>query len=158
MARVLYKGIMPTAVTLFLKALTEVQALLATHVEPGEPLDAETISTLRKILDDERLVATMQLVSRKPDGLKAIEGVREVFAEFAKELGAPFTDARPIASLRNPSVGRSYLLYCPGQGGWQAGRWIDTERPRWVTTLGTEQELKASHWMSAPPGPDLRES
>jgi hypothetical protein len=101
---------MPSSITLFLKALTDVQATIAAHIEPGEHLDPHTVATLRTILADPRLIAAMSAAATKPDGLEAIEGVREVFAEFAKDLGAPFGGEMPIVSLRNPAVGQSYFF------------------------------------------------
>jgi hypothetical protein len=144
---------MPSTLSLFLKALVDVQATLAAHVEPNGHIDEETITTLRTILGDERLVAAMHLAAQKPDGLKAIEAVKAVFAEFARELSAPFDGTMPIATLRNAIPERSYLLFCPEQGGWQAGRRIEAKPPRWVTTTSTELELQPTHWMSAPAAP-----
>jgi hypothetical protein len=145
---------MAASLTLFLSALTKVQAALVANAEPGEHLDAETLTTLRTILADERLLAAMRVSAMKPDSLKALERVKGVFAGFASDLGAPFSGAMPIASLRKPLRGRAYLLYCPDQGGWTVGEPRGPAPAEWVAVVDTAIQLRPTHWMPAPIDPE----
>jgi hypothetical protein len=145
---------MATSLTLFLTALTKVQAALVANAEPGEHLDAETLATLRTLLADERLLAAMRAAATKPDGLKALDRVKGVFAGFASDLGVPFSGAMPIGSLRKPLRGRAYLLFCPDQGGWTVGEPRGPAPAEWVAVVDTEIKLNPTHWMPAPLDPE----
>ena len=46
---------------------------------------------------------------------------------------------------------RTLLLFCPEQGGWQTGRWIDGE---WRSTAMTAFRLVPTHWTTAPTNPE----
>jgi hypothetical protein len=46
---------------------------------------------------------------------------------------------------------RTLLLFCPEQGGWQAGQW---RHGRWVLTASVDVELKPTHWRELPPDPE----
>jgi hypothetical protein len=139
-----------TSLTLFLNALTKVQAALLANAEPGEHLDQEKLTSLRAILADDRLIEAMRAAATKPDGLKALERVKGVFAGFASDLGAPFSQAMPIGSLRKPLRGRVYLLFCPEQGGWTVGEPRGPAPAEWVAVVDTAIKLKPTHWMPAP--------
>ncbi len=47
-------------------------------------------------------------------------------------------------------VERSYLLYCPEEGGWHVGVFSEG---RWVDLATLTVELEPTHWMPVPPEP-----
>jgi hypothetical protein len=56
---------------------------------------------------------------------------------------------RAISSApRDDRRERSILLYCPDQGGWQAGVWFDG---RWTDFATMTVELEPTYWTEAAP-------
>ena len=90
-----------------------------------------------------------QLASGCPN---ARELVRELFVVF-NELQQSYRGPKPIATApRQPE--HTLLLYCPEQGGWQTGEWID-KRECWVSTAAVDQCLEPTHWTDVPPDPQV---
>lgn len=51
-----------------------------------------------------------------------------------------------------PETNRSYLVFCPEQGGWHVGEWWTIDGPgRWLLALDAATELMPSHVMDVPP-------
>jgi hypothetical protein len=44
--------------------------------------------------------------------------------------------------------GKTLLLWCPAQGGWQTGQWSESG---WVSTADDEVVLEPTHWIPSPP-------
>jgi hypothetical protein len=107
-----------------LSALRQAQAALARYVEPGGPGEADTISALLGILDNKSLVR-------------------------AQNEAGP----KPIATAPREHE-KSFLLFCPEQGGWHVGQWWGVTRARWVAVIDDAIELEPTHWMTAPAEPE----
>ena len=69
------------------------------------------------------------------------------YVDDATAKGFP-SPAAIATALREP--GRTLLLYCPEQGGWQTGEWDQGE---WTDTLTREKILQPTHWIGVPPIP-----
>ena len=48
---------------------------------------------------------------------------------------------------------RTLLLYCPEQGGWRTGEWLEDQR-RWIAISEFDETLHPTHWADLPPEPD----
>jgi hypothetical protein len=59
------------------------------------------------------------------------------------------TDARQIDTAPRED-GYPMLLFCPEQGGWHTGIWLNR---RWVDYLTTQEQLYPSHWKTIPVDP-----
>ena len=113
---------MPTD-PVILRAIQHAQAVLARYVEPGGPGEADTITTLLRILDTKDLLRAQD------------------------EAGQ-----QPIATAPREHE-RSLLLFCPEQGGWHVGQWWAVDQARWVALVADAIELEPTHWMAAPSDP-----
>ena len=77
--------------------------------------------------------------------------VRDMFTTF-KDVLDDYRRPQPIATA--PQIPeRTLLLYCPEQGGWQTGEWLD-ERKCWVSTAAIEECLEPTLWTEVPPVPE----
>jgi len=47
--------------------------------------------------------------------------------------------------------GHTLLLYCPEQGGWQVGEWLEDD---WHSTTDGMELLQPTHWTEVPPAPN----
>jgi hypothetical protein len=82
----------------------------------------------------------------------AARGRAQAYVDAAQRFAFPA--AEQIATAPQ-EPGRALLLYCPKQGGWQAGEWYQGE---WTDTLTRVRSLKPTHWMDIPPSPSRHEA
>jgi len=81
----------------------------------------------------------------------AHELVRELFVAFFDVIREEHWKPQPIRSAPKEAE-RTLLLYCPEQGGWQTGEWLD-DRKCWVSTAAIEECLEPTLWSDVPPDP-----
>jgi hypothetical protein len=79
-----------------------------------------------------------------------LDKVRDVFAQLASDLAPSYCEPLRMEEMRKPVPERSYLLFCPEQGGWLVGRRAAGDLPRWIPATGGELTLQPTHWMPSP--------
>ena len=62
--------------------------------------------------------------------------------------------ARPIATAPTDDPERTLLLFCPEQGGWHTGLFVEG---RWLDFATLTLELEPTYWLPEPPEPDEAE-
>src|SRR4051794_37629628 len=75
--------------------------------------------------------------------------VRTIRAE-AEELRAE-PQPRPSSAAPTDDPERTLLLFCPEQGGWQTGVFLEG---RWLDFATLTVELEPAHFTDGPPDPD----
>jgi hypothetical protein len=62
--------------------------------------------------------------------------------------------AIPAEAFSSAKAYLSYLLFCPGQGGWRVGEWQRGGiSGNWVSVVDFEHELAPSHIVLGPSAP-----
>ena len=98
----------------------------------------------------DRVRALSAELSRGRENSKVL--VRELFDAIG-QVHAERSAPQEIATApRVPD--RSLLLFCPEQGGWQAGEWV--EDSGWRAAHQWPQPLEPTHWLPMPDDPAVR--
>jgi hypothetical protein len=63
---------------------------------------------------------------------------------------------KPIDTApRSQDSDNPLLLWCPDQGGWHTGLWLES---RWVGALTLRDPLAPTYWLEPPPDPQFAAS
>jgi hypothetical protein len=96
----------------------------------------------------ERVHALSAELSRGRENSKVL--VRELFDAIG-QVHAERSAPQAIATAPKVS-GAWLLLFCPAQGGWLAGEWVENSR-EWRSVISPDRLLEPTHWLPTPDDP-----
>jgi hypothetical protein len=78
--------------------------------------------------------------------------VKELFAKFI-QVQEHYRRPQPIETAPH-EAGAPIFLFCPGQEGWQVGKWSCSGAGLWVATIDNAMELRPSYWLRPAAAPE----